>query len=150
MKEVETLVFQRMKNDTVTGGIRNLLGEVVPMTGDPARILHAYQVSVPPSPGVMFSIVSSVAGQVPALTREVFVQFSIFASNHAEIARRLVRLFDRWQHDLSLISGGAQEVGSVSSVFDFEGPDGFDESLEVQKKDLRFRFFVVPKAQAPI
>lgn len=150
MKEVETLVFQRMKNDTVTGGIRNLLGETVPMSGNPTRILHAYQVSDPSAPGVTFGIFSSTAGQVPHLTREIFMQFSIFAQNHAEIARRLVRLFDRHQHDLALISGGAQEVGGVASVFDFEGPDSYDEGLEVQKKDLRFRFFVVPKAQNPI
>jgi hypothetical protein len=152
MKEVETVVYQRMKADQVSGGLLDLLGEDVPLsTGEePARIIHSHQVATPPSPGLMFSVYAAPKGQLPRFTREVFVTFNIFAGNYADIAFRLMRLFDGIQHNLSLISGGATQIGGLSSVFDFEGPDGFDESLEVQRKDLRFRFFASVKAQNPI
>src|SRR5262245_46690844 len=109
MKEVETLVYQRMIRDNGSGGLVSMLNNEV------ARILHAYERDALDSPGLTFSILSSVAGSVPALTREVFVSFQIFSSSYPDIARRLVRLFDRHQHDLSLISGGAMDVGSVAS-----------------------------------
>ena len=150
MKEVEVIVYQRVLADNVSGGVLNLLGESLPLSGAPTRFLHAYQVKDPPSPGLVYGVVSSVKGSVPRQVREVFVNFTIYSQDYPSIGFRLMRLFDGIQHSLSVISGGATQIGGVSSVFDFEGPDGFDEQLQVQKKDLRFRFFTTVKAQNPI
>jgi hypothetical protein len=154
VKEVEQVVYQTMIADNGAGGLLSLLGvDITPPSGgtiDTSRILHSFQVATPPSPGITFGTFASPKGQIPRFTREVFVAFNIFAANYSDVAFRLMRLFDGVQHDLSIISGGAVQIGGLSSVFDFEGPDGFDESLEVQKKDLRFRFFAVTKAQNPI
>jgi hypothetical protein len=153
MKEVEQLVYQRMIADNAAGGILNLLGNSITAPITVTRILHSHQNIDPPSPGLTYGILATVPGHLEGdftRTLEVTIAFTIFAENYAEVAFRLRRLFDGWTHSLSLISGGAMQVGGVSSVFDFEGPDGFDESLQVQKKDLRYRFFVKPKAQNPI
>lgn len=147
MKEVEQIIYQTMVRDTASGGLLDLLGD---STTTPVRVLHAFQVATPPSPGITYGVTASPKGTLPRFTREVFVTFNVFAPNYTEIAFRLMRLFDGVQHDLSLISGGAAQIGGLSSVFDFEGPDGFDESLETQKKDMRFRFFAATKAQDPI
>lgn len=154
MKEVLTLVYQRMIADNGSGGLLNLLGESITPPVSTLRVQRADQVdTTPPSPGVLFGVYSTTPGQLSGDTRrewEVFIQFNIFAQNCDEIAFRLMRLFDGHNHNLSLISGGAVQVGGVTSVFDFEGPDGYDEALETQKKDMRFRFFTKIKAQSPI
>jgi hypothetical protein len=155
VKEVEQIVYQTMIRDTAaTVGLLALLGTNVtptpPATIDTSRILHSFQVSTPSAPGITFGVFSSPKGQLPRNTREVYIAFNIFAANYTDVAFRLMRLFDGVQHDLSIISGGATQIGGLSSVFDFEGPDGFDESLGVQKKDLRFRFFAVTKPQVPL
>jgi len=151
MKEVEQVVYHTMISDTTaTVGLLALLGEslVAPITV--TRILHAYQVSTPPAPGITFGVFSAPKGQIPRFSREVFVNFNIFAQNYTDVVYRLMKLFDGVQHDLSFISGGTTQLGGLSSVFDFEGPDGFNESLGVQQKDLRFRFFATTKAFNPI
>lgn len=150
MREVEELIYKRIVADNASGGVLSLLGEPLPLTGAPTRFLHAYQIKDPPSPGLVYSILSSGKGHIPRQVRDVFVSFEIYSEVYETIGFRLMRLFDGIQHNLSIISGGATQVGGVSSVFDFEGPDGFDEQLAVQKKDLRFRFFVTVKAQNPI
>ncbi len=151
MKEIEEVVYKRVLHDNVSGGVLDLLGESLPLSGDPTRFLHSHQVATPTSPSLVYGIFSSSKGvEVPRLTRDVFIVFNIFSQSYPDIAFRLMRLFDGIQHDLSVISGGTTQVGGVVSVFDFEGPDGFDESLQVQTKDLRFRFYAVVKAQNPI
>lgn len=147
MNEVEQIVYQRIKADNASGGVLDLLGDNL---SAPTRFTHAFQNETPSAPGLVFYTFSAPVGQVPRFTRDVFIAFSIFADNSADIALRLIRLFDGVSHDLSLISGGAVQIGGLSSVFDFEGPDGFDESLEVQKKDMRFRFFSVGQSLSPI
>lgn len=152
MKEVEQIVYQTIIADNGSGGVLDLLGEHLPIAsgGTVERVLHSFQLSTPPSPGLTYGIFSAPKGQIPRFTREVFVTFNIFAPNYSEIGFRLGRLFDGVQHSLSLISGGSTQVGGVSSVFDFEGPDGYNEQLATQQKDLRFRFFAVTKAQNPL
>lgn len=143
MRDVETLVYQRLIADTGTGGI-------VPLLGNASRIVHANESAVPSSPGLTFSVLSGVPGKIAGQSRDVFVTFAIFAENYLDIADRLNRLFNNRRNDLSLISGGAVQIGSAYSTFDFEGPDGYDDGLQVQKKDLRFRFVVSLKARDPI
>lgn len=147
MKEVEQIVYQTLIRDTGAGGLLDLLSDDLVT---PVRVLHAFQIATPPSPGITFGVTAAPKGMIPRFTREVFVTFNIYANNYSDISFRLTRLFDGVDHDLSLISGGAVQIGGLTSVFDFEGPDGFDESLEVQKKDMRFRFFTAMKAQNPI
>ncbi len=151
MKEIEQLVYKRVLADNGTGGVLNLLGESLPLSGAPAHFAHSFQISTPLNPSLVYGVFASAKGtEIPRLTRDVFIAFNIYSQSYAEIGFRLMRLFDGIQHDLSVISGGATQIGGLSSVFDFEGPDGFDESLQVQTKDLRFRFFAVRKAQNPI
>lgn len=148
MNDVEQIVYKRMIGDIATGGLLNLLGDSITV---PVRVVHSFQNMTPRAPSVSFSIYAAPKNtSVPRLTRDVYMNFTICADNYPDIGFRLMRLFDGIQHDLSVISGGALQIGGLSSVFDFEGPDGFDESLEVQSKDLRFRFFAVSKAQNPI
>lgn len=152
MKEVEEIVYRRIAGDNGTGGILHLLGETLTSGGtyQSTRVLHTFQVATPPSPGLTFGIFSAPKGSLPRFTREVFVTFNIYAQNYSEISFRLLRLFDGIRHSVSVISGGSVQVGGVSSVFDFEGPDGYNDQLSTQQKDMRFRFFAVTKAQNPI
>ncbi len=81
-----------------------------------------------------------------AWTWEEFYQFDIFSNKHADISFRLKRLLDG--HCFS--TSGLTQAGAVSSIWDWEGPDGYDESLEVMRKSVRFRFFSAIAAQNPI
>lgn len=151
MKEVEIVVYQTMIADvTPSTGLLALLGNSLTIPLEVNRILHAFEVTTPPAPGLTFGIYAAPKGTIPRFTRDVFVTFNIFANNYQDVAFRLMRLFDGRQHDLSVIPGGPTQIGTLSSVFDFEGPDGFDDTLNIQKKDLRFRFFATMKAQDPI
>ncbi len=148
MNDIEQVVYKRMIGDSGSGGLISLLGDSAMA---PVRIVHGYQNVTPKAPSVAFSLYAAPKNiSVPRFTRDVYMSFNIYADNYPDISFRLMRLFDGIQHDLSVISGGSVQIGGLSSVFDFEGPDGFDESLEVQSKDLRFRFFAVSKAQNPI
>lgn len=141
MKDVETLIYSRMINDTV---LVNLLG------GDDANIKYAFQSGTPTVPQLTYFMFTAAPGEIlgnHTRTYEELYQFNIFSNDHPDIAFRLKRLFDGMVFD---VSPSVTELGAVSSVFDWEGPDGFDEALEVMRKDLRFRFFAVPKAQNPI
>lgn len=144
MKAVEELVYARLIADTAVGGVVALLG------GDSARILHAFQSNVPPSPGVTFHVWNTVPGLLTGdFVRQMilFMQFNIYSPVYTDIVFRLKRLFDGYCFTVPAVNA---QLGSVSSVFDWEGPDGFDEQLQQQRKDVRYRFFVVPKAQNPV
>jgi len=144
VKEVEELIYARLTGDTEpVNGIVALLGNV-------NRILHAYQSADPTVPALTFHVYTQTPGQLTGdfiRTTELFIQFNIFAANYSDIVFRLFRLFNG--HQFAVPTNYVQ-VGQVSSIWDWEGPDGFDEQLEIQRKDVRYRFFVVPKAQNPI
>jgi len=144
VKEVEQLVYARLIGDTeVTNGLVALLG-------NSSRILHAYQSTDPTVPRLTFSVYTSTPGNLGGdfiREMELFIQFNVFAANYSDIIFRLFRLFNG--HQFAVPTNYVQ-VGQVSSIWDWEGPDGFDEQLEIQRKDVRYRFFVVPKAQNPI
>ena len=144
MKEVEQLIYARLIADTeATYGLVSLLGNV-------NRILHAYQSAQPTVPGLTFHVYTQAPGILQGdfiRTVELFIQFNIFAANYSDITFRLFKLFN--SHTFAVPTNYVQ-VGQVSSIWDWEGPDGFDEQLEIQRKDVRYRFFVVPKAQNPI
>lgn len=144
MKEVEQLVYARLIGDTEP------VNGLVALAGGAGNILHAYQSAQPTVPGVTFHIYTQAPGLLGGdfvRTTELYIQFNIFASNYEDIVFRLFRLFNG--HSFAVPTNYVQ-VGQVSSIWDWEGPDGFDEQLEIQRKDVRYRFFVVPKAQNPI
>lgn len=144
MKELEQLIYGRLTNDSeATNGLLALLG-------DTTHIIHGFQNTIPVLPYLTFSIYSEVKGVLGgnfARSMEVFVQFSVYASNYTDVCNRLRRLFDGYRFD---VPGNYVDVGQARGVFDLEGPDGYDEILEVQFKQVRYRFFVTPKAWNPI
>ncbi len=144
MKEIEKLIYGRLTGDTeATIGLVALLG-------DTTHILHGFQDSIPEVPYLTFQVFSQVKGQLGGnFTRslDVFIQFNVFGSNYADIIARLRHLFDGYRFD---VASNYTEVGQLRGIFDFEGPDGYDETLEVQFKQVRYRFFVTPKAWNPI
>jgi len=142
MKDVETLIFSRLTGDTGSGSLESLLG-------GSGRIRCGYQQGAALSPSLVFWMFTGGPGLVRpdrAFTFEDFYQFDVFSNSHPDITFRLKRLFDGHCFDDS----GLSEVGGISSVFDWEGPDGFDEALEVMRKSVRFRFFSAIAAQNPI
>lgn len=143
MKEVENLINARMVADTGTGGL-------VGLVGDANHIVHAFQMIEPKQKYLTFQIFTVIKGQLQGnFTRslELFIQFNIFADNYQAIASRLRQLFDGYRFD---VPSNYTDVGQLKGVFDFEGPDGYDETLEEQTKQVRYRFFVTPKAWNPI
>lgn len=144
MKELEQLIWGRMTGDTeATNGLVALLGTT-------AHMYHGFQNTVAVIPYLTFQVYSTNKGQLGgdfAQSYEIFIQFNIFGKNYLDVATRLRRLFDGYRFD---IPGNYTEVGQAKGVFDFEGPDGYDEQLEVQTKQVRYRFFVTPKAWNPI
>lgn len=144
MKEIEQLIYGRMTADSeATIGLLALLG-------DASHIVHAFQEIVPRAPYLTFQVYSQGKGQLGgnfARSLDVMIQFNIFASIYNDIAARLRHLFDGY---FFIVPSNYTEIGQLKGVFDFEGPDGYDEQLEVQSKQVRYRFFVTPKAWNPI
>lgn len=143
MKDTETLIYSTMTGDTGTGSLVDLLGAAT-------NIKFAFQSGQPVVPQLTYFLFTSGPGNTLgdfARTWTEFYQFNIFSNVHTDILFRLKRLFDG---RCFTVSPSLTQAGSVQSVWDWEGPDGWDESLEVMTKAVRFRFFVVPKAQAPI
>jgi len=140
MKEVETFIFSRMTGDAT----------LVNLCGGAGHIKFAFQSGEPQVPQLTYYLLSSTPGLLVgdfARTYTELYQFTIFSNQHPDIVSRLKRLFDGMVYT---VAPSSTELGKLESVFDWEGPDGFDESLEVMRKDIRFRFFVAPKAQNPI
>lgn len=144
MKDVETLIYSRMINDNVGSD------SLVYLLGNSGRISYAFQSGPPQVPQVTYFLYSSGPGLLVGdfcRTWEESYQFSVFSNIHPDIIFRLKRLFDGM---VFTVPGSYQQLGQVSSVWDWEGADGFDENLEVMTKEVRFRFFAVPKVQIPI
>lgn len=141
MKEVDELIYQRMIGDT---------GLVALLNSQASRIGYGFQLNADNnSPQLRFHQVLGQRGSVTghrSTTWEYIYEFGIWSNQYVDIISRLKRLFDG--HCFSVT--GTNEIGSVSAIFETDGPDQYDEGLEVNRKDLRFRFFVVQKAQNPI
>lgn len=143
MKDVETLIFSRLTGDTGTDSLEDLLG-------GSGRIAYGFQSADTQAPSIRYWNFTSGPGLLTGdfiRTWEEFYQFDIFSNLHPDINFRLKRLFDG---RCFAIPGSFTQAGAASSVWDWEGPDAFDETLEVMSKSIRFRFFVIPTAQDPI
>lgn len=75
-------------------------------------------------------------------TLEATYEFNVVANNCVDQLRRLRQLFDGFTFD---VPDNSLELGVVSSIYEWEGDEGFDETLKENYKSIRFRFFVVPK-----
>jgi hypothetical protein len=143
MKEMDDLIYQRMIADTGAGSLVALLGAT-------ARIGYGFQLGSDfNSPQLRFFQSVGTPGLLTgnfARTWQYFYQFAVWSSNYVDIISRLKRLFDGYEFTVS----GTSEVGAASAVWDWDGPDSYDEGLEISRKDVRFRVFVIPKAQNPI
>jgi len=144
MKEIEQLIYSRLTSDSeATNGLLALLG-------DTTHIIHAFQIKVPIVPYLTFHVYSQGKGQLGgnfARSIETFIQFNVFSAIYADVIARIRHLFDGYRFD---VPSNYTEIGQLRGVFDFEGPDGYDEQLEIQSKQVRYRFFVTPKAWNPI
>ena len=144
MKELEQLIYLRVTNDTDP-----IYGLMV-LLGDQSHFIHAFQNDIPEVPYLTYQIFNQVRGQLGGnfnRSLELFVQFNIFAADYMDIANRLRQLFDGYRFD---VPGDYTTIGQARGVFDLEQSDAYDEQLEVQLKQVRYRFFVTPKAWNPI
>ena len=141
MIEADDLIYQRMINDS---------GLLALLNNEAARIGYGFQLNDQNnSPQLRFYQSVGTPGLMTgdfARTWTYFYQFGVWATNYVDIISRLKRLFDGHVFTVT----GTTEIGAISSVWDWDGPNGYDEGLEVARKDVRFRFFIVPKAQDPI
>lgn len=137
---VQTALYSRLTADTSSVGLVGLLGAA-------ARILHADEGGIPTAPMLTYRQSLAQPGQSSAdraPINEMYFEFQIFAVNYNAIAERLYRLL----HNHRL--GSQNDAGAALGVWVWTSPDQYDEDLKVGRKDLRFRYFVVPKSQAPI
>lgn len=144
MQEVEELIYSRLTADT------DAVNGIVTLVGGATHILHAFENVIPTVPGLTFQVFATVRGQLGGNFQrsvEVFIQFNIFAENYGTIATRLRQLFDGYRFD---VPTNFVEVGQCRGLFDNETVDAYDETLETKLKQVRYRFFVTPKAWNPI
>lgn len=137
---IQAAIYSRLTADTGSAGIVTLLGSAT-------RIMHALENAVPTVPSLQyFQFMSneSPSAADKAQINEQFFQFSVYASNYNAIVERLYRLL----HNQRL--SAPSDAGAALGTWVWSGPDLFDEELQIGRKDVRFRFFVVPKSQAPI
>jgi hypothetical protein len=141
MKEVDELIYQRLKNDSgIMGHLSNQVG----------RIGYGFQLQAGlNSPQLRYTQAIGNPGRLTgdfARTLEYIYEFGVWSNSNVDVISRLKRLFDGHTFTIS----GTSEAGAVRSVFFWDGPDTYDEGLEIGRKDVQFKFFVIPKAQNPI
>lgn len=144
MRQVAEMIYQRMTADTAASvSLQAILG-------GSGRIKAGFQNATPKAPCITFQKFTAIPGHMQGgigRTHEEFYLFSIFSDRYPDLVYRLKALFDGYSF---LVPSSKTQVGRVSSQWDWEGPDLFDEALQVGRKDVRYRFFVVPKAINPI
>jgi len=89
------------------------------------------------------AVPGSIDGDVARQSVETCA-ISVFSNRLDEIERRLILLLDNYTHAV------ASDAGHIVSVWEGRGPELFDEDMQVPRADVMFRFYVVPKAVAPI
>lgn len=131
----------RLKGDTAsTVGLQALLGSS-------GRIRHVLENEIPKAPGVYYKSLANGPGTINAdsvVTSNEFYQFKVYATNAENIMYRVRVLLDRYTLP------DQSDTGSAVCVWDSDGPDGFDDSLQLPTKTTQFRIFMVPKAAASV
>jgi hypothetical protein len=141
MRAVEEAIMTRLKADTAaTVSLQALLGSS-------GRIRHALEIGTPKAPGVYYKSMANAPGTINAdsvVTSDEFYQFRVYATNAEDVMYRLRVLLDRYTFP------DQTDVGSIRCIWDSDGPDAYDDMLELPMKTTQFRIFMVPKAAASV
>jgi len=162
MRELDELIYSRIKDDpwllywlTASGAPGQ---SVKPNPANPnppgnayglKKIKHGHQKNVKDVPALNFYLFQMLPGLLRGnhtRTYEAIYEFGAFASTYYELTSRIKLLFDGWCFN---VPSSYTEVGKVSSVFDWEGSEGFDETLKENFRFVRIRFLVTSKPNVP-
>lgn len=162
MKELDELIYGRVANDPWIKYWLTLSGEqstaTPPTQANPdppgnayglKKTKHAFQKKKPEVPQLNFYVMQVLPGLLRGnhtRTFEVIYEFGAFAKAYFDLTSRLRVLLDGFCFE---VPSDYVEIGKVSSVFDWEGGEGFDDELKENYRFIRFRFFVATKAQLP-
>ncbi len=137
LETVQERIFSRVDGDAA---LKVLLG-------GSNRIFKGQQGLQPQINSIRYSNVIDVPGSLQAdnvQSDEQYYQFQIYSDRFNEVVKQMRALLDRYR--LAATSDAAAPIG----VLDWVGPDEFDEGLKCGKKEIRFRFFVIPKPLGPV
>lgn len=143
MRTIEEAIMTRLTGDSVDINgtcLQNLL------TGA-GRVRHGRERSTPKAPGVYYESMSNAPGSINSdnvKTSSELYQIRVYADNYENVLYRLRQLLDGYTFP------DQTDTGSIRSIWDSDGPDLFDDSMELKIKTVVFRIFMVPKAAAVI
>jgi hypothetical protein len=133
---VEEAICSRLAGDAT---LQSLLG-------GSGRIFHALEQTQPIVGSITYlnevNIEGDLRGDVVSSDTQ-FYKFNIYHNQYEQIKERVYSLLH--QHRFSALSDACVKA----CVWEWTGPDEFDEKLQVGVKRLRFRLSVVRSAQAP-
>jgi hypothetical protein len=138
MKWVAEAIQKRLTDDDT---LESLIGQA-------GQIYNAQTAKYPLQAGtVTFMYLSGVPGDIDSddarTDREIY-QFNIFSQKCEEIVERIFKLLHNYQFPQS--SSGA--IKACTKIW--EGPDEFDEDLQVEVRHIRFMFEIARSAFAPV
>ena len=117
------------------------------LLGSSGRIYHALEKVEPFINSITFMNVTTISeglrGDVVSTRREDYV-FNIFHPQYEDVLDRLFKLLHQYRFPTPT------DAGIIKAMWDWEGPDDFDEALQVGRKTVRYKFYVVRQAFAPI
>jgi hypothetical protein len=137
MLTVEEALMTRLAADTT---LQSLLGAS-------GRIYHAMEQKQPVASSITYKSELSVEGDLAGdvVSYEIqFYMFNIYHQQYERVKERLYSLLHQYRFPTP------SDAGIKSCVWEWTGPDEFDEQLQVGVKRLRFRLDVVRSAQAPV
>lgn len=143
MQTIDELLMARLTGDnSATGNLQSLLG-------GSGRIWHAHQLQLPVKGSVTYLSESNVPSAVlrgENLEGQVeFYMFHIFHDQYNAVLDRIYNLLHNYRFPTT-----PADVAVKSCVWEWTGPDEFDEALECGAKRVRFKIESVRSAQAPI
>lgn len=133
MKAVEAAIYGRLTGDST---LQSLLG-------GSGRISHALESGNAQKNSLTFLLLNAEPGYVNSdrvQTQVESYQLMIFSDKYVDIAYRLRVLLDGYTF------ADTTEAGGMVCVWDSDGPDLFDEPLQVGRKDVRYRVMLTPRA----
>ncbi len=137
MTSVEAAIMTRLTGDSV----------LVSLLGGSGRIYHALEGNAPKVGSLTFMETTSIPALLDARNvqvQETYYMLTVFHDQYQDVLDRVYRLLHLYQFPTP------SDAGISRVVWDWSGPDGFDEDLKVGRKQVRYKFYVARKAQAPI
>ena len=117
------------------------------LLGGSGRIYHALEQTEPIASSITYLQETAVEGDLGGdnvSTHVEFYKFNIYHKQYERVAERLYSLLHQYRFPTP------SDAGIKACVWEWEGPDEFDEKLQVGAKRLRFRLSVARSAQAPV